>query len=89
MPVYFSNPDLLWANEFPVPRLGQGAFAACLEMLHEQVRPLLTAYASTQASQYSGATWQRNMLREQAAGVGSDGHAPRPEHRQRIMLTSS
>ena len=43
MPVYFSNPDLLWANEFPVPRLGQGAFAACLEMLHQKVRPPLEA----------------------------------------------
>ena len=21
--VYFSNPDLLWANEFPTPRFGQ------------------------------------------------------------------
>lgn len=25
-PIYFSNPDLLWANEFPRPRFGQGAF---------------------------------------------------------------
>ena len=21
--MYFSNPDMLWANEFPVPRLGR------------------------------------------------------------------
>jgi len=38
VPVYFSNPDMLWANEFPVPRLGQGAFAACLATLHQEVR---------------------------------------------------
>lgn len=25
--LYFSNPDLLWANEFPRSRFGQGAFA--------------------------------------------------------------
>ena len=39
VPVHFSNPDMLWANEFPVPRLGQGAFAACLQTLHEEVSP--------------------------------------------------
>lgn len=35
--VYFSNPDLLWANEHPSPRFGQGAFAACVEALYERV----------------------------------------------------
>jgi ribonucleotide monophosphatase NagD (HAD superfamily) len=35
--VFFSNPDLLWANEFAKPRFGQGAFAAALSTLHEKV----------------------------------------------------
>jgi ribonucleotide monophosphatase NagD (HAD superfamily) len=35
--IYFSNPDLLWANEFSTPRFGQGAFAACLEALYARV----------------------------------------------------
>jgi HAD superfamily hydrolase (TIGR01456 family) len=39
--VFFSNPDLLFANEFPAPRFGQGAFAACLEALHQRVSPAL------------------------------------------------
>ncbi|KAM0748710.1 HAD-superfamily hydrolase [Meredithblackwellia eburnea MCA 4105] len=26
LPIYFSNPDLLWGNEFSQPRFGQGAF---------------------------------------------------------------
>ncbi|KAK9896258.1 HAD-superfamily subfamily IIA hydrolase [Cystobasidium minutum MCA 4210] len=26
VPVFFSNPDLLWGNDWPEPRLGQGAF---------------------------------------------------------------
>lgn len=26
IPVFFSNPDLLWGNDWPEPRLGQGAF---------------------------------------------------------------
>ncbi|MCJ1431602.1 hypothetical protein MMC27_000957 [Xylographa pallens] len=29
-PLYFSNPDLLWAAAWPLPRLGQGAFHAAL-----------------------------------------------------------
>lgn len=35
--VFFSNPDLLWANEHSVARFGQGTFAACLETLHKQL----------------------------------------------------
>lgn len=51
--LYFANPDMLWANEFPTPRLGQGAFAACVRLLHKEVsqydkcsKPLSTHYAS-------------------------------------------
>ena len=35
--VYFSNPDLLFAGEYPAPRLGQGAFAAALKTLVKEV----------------------------------------------------
>ncbi len=38
--VYFSNPDLLFAGEYPAPRLGQGAFAAALKTLVREVRPV-------------------------------------------------
>jgi HAD superfamily hydrolase (TIGR01456 family) len=31
IPIYFSNPDLWWANEYPHSRLGQGGFRAALE----------------------------------------------------------
>ncbi|KAI5812100.1 HAD superfamily hydrolase [Pyronema omphalodes] len=31
VPLYFSNPDLWWANEYSLPRLGQGGFRAALE----------------------------------------------------------
>ena len=30
-PLYFSNPDLLWAAAWPLPRLGQGGFQAALK----------------------------------------------------------
>ena len=35
--VFFSNPDVLWANEFPAPRFGQGGFVAALEGLYNKV----------------------------------------------------
>ncbi|KAI9318941.1 HAD-like domain-containing protein [Dichotomocladium elegans] len=31
MPLYFSNNDIIWSTEFPVPRLGQGSFKVALE----------------------------------------------------------
>ena len=34
----FSNPDLLWSNEHPTGRFGQGAFRTALEALHSEVR---------------------------------------------------
>lgn len=37
-PVFFSNPDLVYANDFPAPRLGQGAFAAAVQAVYAQVR---------------------------------------------------
>lgn len=40
VPIFFSNPDLLWANEHPAPRFGQGAFKAALEALYTHVTGL-------------------------------------------------
>lgn len=37
VPVFFSNNDLLWANENPLPRLGQGAFRISLEAVYQLV----------------------------------------------------
>jgi HAD superfamily hydrolase (TIGR01456 family) len=45
--VFFSNPDLLWANEHSVARFGQGAFAVCLEALHQKVRMHMLLLAMT------------------------------------------
>lgn len=42
--VYFSNPDLLWANEFPAPRFGQGALQTALKALHQEVVPPARRY---------------------------------------------
>lgn len=35
IPIYFSNPDLLWSNEFPVPRFAQGAFRMSMMHIYE------------------------------------------------------
>ena len=35
--LYFSNPDLLWASEYHLPRLGQGGFREALEGVWEAV----------------------------------------------------
>lgn len=39
VPLYFSNPDIIYTNEFPAPRFGQGCFAAALEAVYAAVRP--------------------------------------------------
>ena len=33
LPLYFSNPDILWSTDHPQPRFGQGAFKLLLEKL--------------------------------------------------------
>lgn len=36
VPIYFSNDDLLWANEYPHPRFGQGAFRRGIETVYKE-----------------------------------------------------
>lgn len=36
IPIYFSNNDLLWSNDYFLPRFGQGAFRACVEKAFEE-----------------------------------------------------
>ncbi|KAK9472058.1 HAD-like domain-containing protein [Dipodascopsis tothii] len=36
VPIYFSNNDLLWANDYSLPRYGQGAFRACIESAYKE-----------------------------------------------------
>lgn len=35
--LYFSNPDLVWATDYPRPRFGQGAFSAMLQAVHSRL----------------------------------------------------
>jgi HAD superfamily hydrolase (TIGR01456 family) len=40
VPIIFSNNDLLWANDYPLPRFGQGAFRITVENLYRQMNRL-------------------------------------------------
>lgn len=35
LPVYFSNPDLLWGNDFAQPRFGQGALQQAMAGIYQ------------------------------------------------------
>ncbi|KAG0002816.1 hypothetical protein BGZ79_002236 [Entomortierella chlamydospora] len=37
VPLYFSNSDLVWSNEYPNPRFAQGTFRTCLERIYEDM----------------------------------------------------
>lgn len=37
VPLYYSNPDIVYANEFPAPRFGQGCFAAALDAVYAAI----------------------------------------------------
>lgn len=67
----FSNPDLLYANAHPAPRLGQGAFQTALRAVYREVtgRDLTyTMYGKPTAAPYAAA---RAALAAQAAAAGA------------------
>ncbi len=37
IPIFFSNGDFLWANDYPIPRFGQGALITVVEQLYRQI----------------------------------------------------
>lgn len=69
--LFISNPDMLWANEFPTSRFGQGAFAAILQTLHREVTgvdlPHLQYFGKPNSAPYR---LIEALLLKQAAGMG-------------------
>ncbi|KAH8916704.1 HAD-superfamily hydrolase [Atractiella rhizophila] len=63
--IYFSNPDLLWSNEYPLPRYGQGAFQAVVKTLcqTESEKVEIVQYGKPTKRAY---IWAERMLREEA-----------------------
>lgn len=37
IPIIFSNDDFIWANDYPIPRFGQGAFRMVVESLYKKI----------------------------------------------------
>eukprot|EP00803_Ostreobium_quekettii_P010448 evm.model.scf_1116.2 EVM.evm.TU.scf_1116.2 scf_1116:15222-17869(-) len=73
--VFFSHADLLWANDFPTPRFGQGAFVCALQALYKQTTgvplPNVTFFGKPHPSQYR---LVEEVLEHQAAEL----RLPRP-----------
>ncbi|KAI9193192.1 HAD-like domain-containing protein [Polychytrium aggregatum] len=44
VPIYFSNPDFVWSNEYPVNRFAQGAFRLALERLYQELKGVPLQY---------------------------------------------
>lgn len=40
IPIIFSNNDFVWANDYPLPRFGQGAFRIAIEALYSEINQL-------------------------------------------------
>ncbi|PKI84570.1 hypothetical protein MVES1_001798 [Malassezia vespertilionis] len=69
MPIYFSHADLMWGNEFSVPRLGQGAFRIALEAVYARVTEgnefRAYTYGKPEVSSYE---YANNLLQEMLRG---------------------
>ncbi|KAL1920027.1 uncharacterized protein VTP21DRAFT_1173 [Calcarisporiella thermophila] len=37
IPLFFSNPDIIWSNNFPLPRLAQGSFRLALKTIYKDL----------------------------------------------------
>ena len=63
VPLYYSNPDIVYANEFPSPRFGQGCFAAALNAVYAAVRGCTYLLHVLTVRTYSAFTFQLMQLR--------------------------
>ncbi|CAG8745360.1 13754_t:CDS:10, partial [Dentiscutata erythropus] len=44
IPLFFSNPDIIWSNDCFIPRMAQGSFRLSLEHLYKQITGLQIKY---------------------------------------------
>ncbi|KAI1302549.1 hypothetical protein EDD11_005595 [Mortierella claussenii] len=74
VPIYFSNPDVVWSNEYPVPRFGQGTFKLCLEKIYKNLTGQdleYTTYGKPMKSTYHYAETLFNKIAPLPAGQAS------------------
>ncbi|ORY92158.1 HAD hydrolase [Syncephalastrum racemosum] len=75
-PLYFSNNDIIWSTDFPVPRIGQGAFKKALESLYSTLTGhnlQSTSFGKPHAAMYAYAERVLSNLR----GFESSSKRPR------------
>ncbi|KAL7423421.1 hypothetical protein Q5752_001001 [Cryptotrichosporon argae] len=75
VPLVFSNPDLEWRSEYPLLRLGMGAFSLAVSEVYKATTGLdlpFTQYGKPHAPTYAFAD---DMLRQHAAAIGANAEA--------------
>ena len=78
--LYFSNPDLLWANEFPRPRFGQGAFAHAV-MVRVALGPSGQGWGGGKGGEEG-----RSGGEERSVTRGGEGHQGKVELRALLLF---
>jgi HAD superfamily hydrolase (TIGR01456 family) len=66
VPLYFSNSDFVWSNDYPINRLAQGAFRLALETIYRELtghKLVYTKFGKPETPTYEYAT---RVIQEQA-----------------------
>lgn len=72
VPIVFSNNDFVWANDYPIPRFGQGMLRMCVERVWKEINGVdltSTILGKPFKVQYEFA---EKVLRNQVANVGGE-----------------
>ncbi|KAF9581637.1 hypothetical protein BGW38_001272 [Lunasporangiospora selenospora] len=78
VPLFFSNSDLVWSNEYPTPRFAQGTFRTCLERIYKDMTGHdleYTLYGKPMTTTYQYADSVLNRLAP--THIGRDGKPKR------------
>ncbi|ODQ67755.1 HAD-superfamily hydrolase [Nadsonia fulvescens var. elongata DSM 6958] len=75
IPIHFSNNDMLWANDYPLPRFGQGAFRSIVQRLYKDLTGtdlVYTVIGKPEAETYDFGYKMLASWREQHLGLTED-----------------
>jgi HAD superfamily hydrolase (TIGR01456 family) len=74
VPLYFSNSDFVWSNDYPINRLAQGAFRLALETIYKQLTGHELRYTKFGKPERPTYEYASCILQQQAndLGVGID-----------------
>ncbi|KAK9831392.1 hypothetical protein WJX81_000238 [Elliptochloris bilobata] len=86
VPIFFSNPDMVYADDFPTPRLGQGAFAAAVQAVYEKVagRPMESVNTFSKPSSLAFRLAASSLAAEAKEGGWKLRTSPEPSMGKRI-----